>query len=103
MPRPLDHDEIAHQIAEHQRWSVEDTLVGRFECDGFATAIQLVNAVAAEAEEMNHHPDIDIRFDTVVLNLLTHSEDGITQLDIELAMRADQAYERLMAGKGNGD
>lgn len=103
MPRPLDHDEITHQMAEHQRWTAEDSLVGRFECDSFATAIKLVNAVAAEAEQMDHHPDIDIRYDTVVLNLVTHSEGGITQYDVELAVRADQAYEDLMTGKGNGD
>ena len=27
---------------------------------------------------MNHHPDMDIRFDQVTLTLTTHDEGGIT-------------------------
>ena len=46
-----------------------------------------VNQIAAEAEEMDHHPDIDIRWDTVELVLCTHSAGGLTQLDVELAHR----------------
>ena len=36
---------------------------------------------------MDHHPDIDIRWRTVSFFLVTHSEGGVTQLDIELAHR----------------
>ena len=45
---------------------------------------------AAEiAEEMNHHPDMDIRWRTVTFSLATHSAGGVTQLDVELAHRID--------------
>lgn len=83
-------------MADLPRWSVDDALVGRFECTDFPSAIRLVTLVADEAEAANHHPDIDIRYNTVVLTLSTHSEGGVTQLDIELAHRADQAYQRIM-------
>lgn len=53
----------------------------------FAAALAFVNAVGREAEEMDHHPDIDIRWNQVSLVLSTHSEGGLTQLDIELAHR----------------
>jgi 4a-hydroxytetrahydrobiopterin dehydratase len=46
-----------------------------------------VNQVGHEAELMNHHPDIDIRWNTVTLVLSTHSEGGLTEHDIELARR----------------
>ncbi len=46
-------------------------------------------AVGALAEEMDHHPDIDIRWNTVTLRLTTHSEGGLTRLDLELARRID--------------
>ena len=97
MPRVLQPDEISRQLSEHQRWKVDSALVATFDCDSFERAIALVNDVARDASDMDHHPDIDVRSDTVVLTLSTHSEGGITQLDIELALRADQAYERLMA------
>ena len=43
------------------------------------------------AEELDHHPDIDIRWRTLLFGLSTHSAGGVTQLDIELAHRIDAA------------
>jgi 4a-hydroxytetrahydrobiopterin dehydratase len=51
----------------------------------FPAAIEAVRAVAEIAEARNHHPDIDIRWRTVTFRCSTHSEGGITDLDIELA------------------
>jgi len=55
----------------------------------FASSLAYVNAVGALAEEMNHLPDIDIRWNKVTLVLSTHSAGGITQADLELARRID--------------
>ena len=55
----------------------------------FADAIAYVNAVGAMAERMDHHPDIDIRWNTVTLRLSTHTAGGITDLDMDLAGRID--------------
>ena len=49
--------------------------------------MQLVTDVAEVAEEMDHHPDIDIRWRTVSFFLVTHSAGGVSQLDIEFAHR----------------
>ena len=51
----------------------------------FVGAMGFVNAVAILAERSNHHPDIDIRYSTVLLSLSTHSEGGVTEKDITLA------------------
>lgn len=95
----LETEEINHQLVDHQRWSAHDALIGQFDFNSFEAAIRFVDAVAVEAGEMDHHPDIDIRYDTVVLTLVTHSEGGCTQLDVELAIRADRIFEE-MASKG---
>ncbi len=55
----------------------------------FAGALAYVNAVGALAEAANHHPDIDIRWDTVTLRLTTHSAGGLTRKDLDLAARID--------------
>jgi 4a-hydroxytetrahydrobiopterin dehydratase len=55
----------------------------------FASSLAFVNGVGALAEEMDHHPDIDIRWNVVTLRLSTHSAGGITELDLELARRID--------------
>ncbi len=51
--------------------------------------------VAEIAEEMNHHPDMDIRWRTVTFSLSTHSAVGVTQLDVELAHRIDAVAASL--------
>jgi len=56
----------------------------RFEFDDFTDAIDFVNSVAEVAEEEEHHPDIDIRFNKVRLVLSTHSKGGLTDLDFAL-------------------
>jgi 4a-hydroxytetrahydrobiopterin dehydratase len=55
----------------------------------FAGALAFVNRVGVIAEEMDHHPDIDIRWNTVTFHLSTHSAGGITAKDLELAKRID--------------
>lgn len=55
----------------------------------FADSLRFVNAVGALAEELDHHPDVDIRWNEVTLRLSTHSAGGLTELDLELARRID--------------
>ena len=55
----------------------------------FMDGIALVQRVAGVAEEMNHHPDIDIRWTTVTFTLSTHSEGGLTENDLTLARKID--------------
>lgn len=59
------------------------------ECPSFMDAIDLVAEVAAVAEDMDHHPDIDIRWRTVTFRLRTHFANAITDLDHQLAERID--------------
>ncbi len=92
MSRLLSADEVATQLAGLPGWSRRDeSLVATFEAPDFPAAIRLVEAAADEAEQMNHHPDIDIRWRTTHWLLTTHDAGGLTQLDIELAHRISAA------------
>lgn len=94
MSRLLTDDEIARQLAELPGWSRDgDTLVAVIEAPDFPAAIALVVAVADEAEQLNHHPDIDIRWRVTHWRLSTHDAGGITQRDIELAHRISDHAE----------
>ena len=55
----------------------------------FPDAIKVVDQVAVVAEELDHHPDIDIRWRTLTFACSTHSEGGVTGKDMELARRID--------------
>ena len=49
----------------------------------------MCSAVVVPAEEMGHHPDLEISWDTVTVTITTHSEGGLTAGDFELAGRID--------------
>lgn len=90
MPRLLASDDLRTQLVGLPGWRVEDDkLVRTLELADFAAALDLVVAVGHEAEAMNHHPDVDLRYTRVRLALWTHVAGGITQYDVELAHRID--------------
>jgi 4a-hydroxytetrahydrobiopterin dehydratase len=69
-------------------WEERDSaLVREFDLPSFPAAIEFVDRLAELAESENHHPDIDIRYRRVTVRWTTHSEDGITEKDREMAER----------------
>lgn len=71
-------------------WTREgDALVKVVRKADFAEALAYVNAVGALAEAADHHPDIDIRWNTVTLALSTHSAGGLTAKDLDMAAQID--------------
>lgn len=94
MPQRLTDDQIAQHLADLPAWQRDgDTLRRTVEARDFPTAIAIVDDIAVEAEKADHHPDIDIRWRTLHLALSTHSEGGITVLDMKLAQRIDAVVE----------
>ena len=89
----LTDEEIEAAVNVLDDWTAEDgkTLVRSVENKTFLDGIRLVATVAQVAEEMNHHPDIDIRWTTVTFRVSTHSEGGLTTSDLELARVIDAA------------
>lgn len=86
--------ELKDRLKKIPEWELEKKHIERtFEFDDFADAIDFVNAVSEVAEEEEHHPDIDIRYNKVRLVLSTHSKGGLTELDFGLAERIDTLAE----------
>jgi len=90
MAELLNAQDIKDWLKKLPEWEQEKKHIERlFEFDDFSEAIEFVNGVAEIAEEDDHHPEIDIRYNKVRLVLSTHSEGGITDLDFELAEKID--------------
>ncbi|SIS03174.1 4a-hydroxytetrahydrobiopterin dehydratase [Williamsia sterculiae] len=71
-------------------WTLADDALHRtVSAESFPAALELVVAVGREAEDRDHHPDIDIRWRDVTFHLSTHSEGGVTSADVELAATID--------------
>jgi 4a-hydroxytetrahydrobiopterin dehydratase len=98
MSRLLTDEEINRQLGDLPGWRRDgESLVASYDAPDFPTAVQLIVAAGDEAEQMGHHPDIDLRWKVTRWRLSTHSAGGLTQLDIELAHRISQAAARLGA------
>jgi 4a-hydroxytetrahydrobiopterin dehydratase len=92
MAELLTDTQIDDHLAHLPDWRRDgDSLRRTVEARDFPTAIAIVDDVAAEAEKLNHHPDIDIRWRTLHFTLSTHSAGGLTDLDPRLAHAIDAA------------
>jgi 4a-hydroxytetrahydrobiopterin dehydratase len=79
-------------------WSKRGQAILRtFKFKGFLESIGFVNRIAKKAQRINHHPDIDIRFNKVSLKLTTHDEGGITEKDFVLARQCDEVFAKFFA------
>lgn len=61
----------------------------------FATAVEFVNRLAPICEELDHHPDLALRWRWVDVVLATHSAGGVTDLDLTLAGQVDEVAAGL--------
>ena len=88
----LTLSEVDAELEEQQlHWTREgDVLVTTVKLHDFPAALAFVNAIGAAAEAANHHPDIDIRWNTVNLALTTHDSGGLTVFDLALAAAIDR-------------
>ncbi|MEX1142707.1 MAG: 4a-hydroxytetrahydrobiopterin dehydratase [Thermoleophilaceae bacterium] len=86
----LEQDEIDRRLGDLEGWSREgDAIVKSFERGDFSGSVELVDRIAPVANDMNHHPDLAISWDTVAVTISTHSEGGLTAADFELAAKID--------------
>ena len=82
----LNEKQIVAQLKSVKGWKrIEDEIQRTFVHKDFVHAMGFVQSMALLAEKMNHHPDIDIRWNKVTLTLSTHSAGGLTDKDFLLA------------------
>jgi 4a-hydroxytetrahydrobiopterin dehydratase len=90
----------AKQVGLHLKavphWSKRaKTILRTFKFEGFLDSIAFVNRIARRAQRLNHHPDIDIRFNQVTLKLTTHDAGGLTEKDFSLARQSDKDFSKF--------
>ena len=81
---------LNENLKELDDWNiVKGRLSKEFKFKGFTQAFGFMTEVAITAETMDHHPEWSNVYNKVEVNLITHSEGGITKLDIDLAQKID--------------
>ncbi|HEY0796021.1 MAG TPA: 4a-hydroxytetrahydrobiopterin dehydratase [Acidisarcina sp.] len=89
----LSAEVIEQELQSASGWRVEGlALTKNFSFRSFAEAIAFLNNVAAKAETANHHPDMDVRYDKVIIRSSSHDVGGITRRDFRLAIAINAIY-----------
>jgi 4a-hydroxytetrahydrobiopterin dehydratase len=94
--KPLTKEEVLSYLAMNLKsWTYTETAIRReLKFRNFIEAFSFMTGIALEAEKMDHHPDWTNVYDKVTISLNTHSANGITQLDFDLAKKIDASYNR---------
>jgi 4a-hydroxytetrahydrobiopterin dehydratase len=84
-------------------WAARDAgtrLHRQFRFKDFVEAMRFVNALAAVAEQEQHHPDFTVHWNTVDVVLWTHTVGGLSDNDLILAAKLDHLPEAGAAKRG---
>jgi 4a-hydroxytetrahydrobiopterin dehydratase len=94
----LSSEEIQAALRRIPGWSLEAGKLHReYRFADFTHAFAFMAAAATVAEKLDHHPDWQNVYSRVTIDLWTHSENGITNLDVELASRLEKLAEKLLS------
>jgi len=86
----LNEAEIEAKLAGLDGWKRSGEAIAKdFSCGDFVGSVKFIEGLVGPAEEMGHHPDLEISWDTVTVTISTHSEGGLTAADFELAAKVD--------------
>ncbi len=98
-PKPLTVKQIAPLAAKLHGWRlVRQSRLSRVErFPDFAMALNFVKLIAIEAEALNHHPDLTLKWGQVGIVLTTHSAGGLTRKDFTLAARISRLANQSSA------
>lgn len=87
----LTDTEVKQSLGKLRGWQQSGKAIQRvYEFPDFKAAMKFVNKVADAAEQANHHPDIDIRYNKVTLALVSHDAGGVTERDVRMAETINQ-------------
>ena len=90
MKTALNPTEVEKILKAHPHWKLDDgKLIRDWTFVDFAAAMSFVNQIAALAEHVGHHPDLDIRYNKVRLGLVSHDAGGITRRDASMVEKID--------------
>ena len=86
----LADEEISERLGSLEGWTRDgDAITKTYENEDFVGSVEFVRKLVEPAEDMGHHPDLELSWDKVTVSITNHSEGGLTEADFELARRLD--------------
>lgn len=91
MAELLPDEAIEARLGELEGWARDgEAITKKFDHGDFVGSVEFVRRLAGPAEEMGHHPDLEISWSEVTVSITNHSAGGLTDADFELARRIDE-------------
>ncbi len=88
--KKLTEEEVNQALKELPGWKLEGNRIKKeFKFSDFKQSIQFLSLVQPVADGLNHHPDVCVYYNRVIVELTTHDVGGLTDLDLELAKKMD--------------
>ena len=100
----LEQSKVDELMKEVPEWKQEGKKINReFKFHNFVESVGFVNKVAIVAESEGHHPDIHIHWDKVLVELWTHSIDGLSENDFIVAAKIDAFNDKNAENSKNSN
>jgi 4a-hydroxytetrahydrobiopterin dehydratase len=90
--KALSKIEVEKYLKEIPGWQLDKSvkkIYKEFKFKDFIGAINFVNNIAELAENENHHPDIHVNYNKVLIELWTHAINGLSENDFIVAAKID--------------
>ncbi|MGM0851320.1 MAG: 4a-hydroxytetrahydrobiopterin dehydratase [Bacillota bacterium] len=96
--KKLSEDALSQKLESLEKWRLKEEkwIERRYRFKGYLEGIRFVNKLAEAAEEVNHHPFITIQYKLVIVELTSWSENGLTDLDFDLANQYEKLYKEMV-------
>ena len=92
--KPLTQEQIEQRLLRFPDWEYFDNAIhAEFEFDNFKDCFSAMSRIAFECEALNHHPDWTNVYNVLTISLSTHSANGVTDKDFELAQAIENIVE----------
>ena len=91
---PLNDDQLNQALTTVEGWRKSGDHIERtYEFGKYAHGLLFASSVGFIAEHMDHHPTIVVEYQKVTVKVSTHEPPGISQMDIDLAKKANAAFD----------
>lgn len=94
----LSDEEIKEKLKDLKNWEYKENSIVRFvKFKDFVTAVKFIDALVPVAEELEHHPDLELKnYNELTIKLTTHDEGGVTEYDFDLAKRIEELIKKFI-------
>lgn len=87
----LSEDKVRESLKSLRGWEyVDNSIRKEFQFRDFSSSVRFVDLIRPVADSEDHHPDLCIYYNRVVVTLTTHDEGGVTELDLRLARKIEE-------------